>query len=118
MPRSKSSVASKERKKKILKQSKGYFGKRKNVYSIAKQSVVRSGMYAFAHRRKKKRDFIRLWNVRINAAVREFELNYSQFIYGLKKSNIGLNKKVLSNMAIDDKKAFSEVVKIVKSALP
>ena len=114
MPRSKSSVTRKSRVKKVLKQAKGYFGKRKNLFSIANQSVLRSGMFSFAHRRKKKRDYIRLWNVRINAAVREHGLSYSKFVNGLKKSNIFLNRKSLSNLSIEDKEAFKAVVDLVK----
>ncbi len=114
MPRSKSSVTRKARVKKVLKQAKGYFGKRKNLFSIANQSVLRSGMFSFAHRRKKKRDYIRLWNVRLNAAVREYGINYSRFMHGLKKSNILLNRKSLSNLSIEDKETFKAVVDLVK----
>ena len=114
MPRSKSSVYRKARVKKVLAQTKGYLGKRKKLFSLAKQSVLRSGMFSFAHRRKKKRDYIRLWNVRINAAVREEGLSYSQFMHGLKRVNIALNRKSLSNLAIYDEEAFKAVVDLVK----
>ena len=114
MPRSKSSVTRKARVKKILKQAKGYFGKRKNLFSVANQSVLRSGMYSFAHRRKKKRDFIRLWNMRINAAVREHGLSYSKFMNQLKKTGIALNRKSLSNLAIEDREAFKVIVDLIK----
>ena len=114
MPRSKSSVTRKARVKKILKQAKGYFGKRKNLFSIANQSVLRSGMFSFAHRRKKKRDYIRLWNTRINAAVREHGMSYSTFMNGIKKANISLNRKSLSNLSIEDADAFKAVVDLVK----
>ena len=110
MPRSKSSVTHKARVKKVLKAAKGYYGKRKNVYSIANQSVIRSGAFALAHRRKKTGDFRKLWAVRINAAVREFGINYSKFIYALKKSGIELNRKSLANLAVEDQAAFKAVV--------
>lgn len=114
MPRSKSSITRKARVKKVLKQAKGYSGKRKNLFSLANQSVLRSGMFSFAHRRKKKRDYIRLWNVRINAAVKEHGLRYSRFIHGLKLANIALNRKSLSNLAIEDEKTFKAIVDLVK----
>ena len=110
MPRSKSSVSHKVRVKKVLKQAKGYYGKRKNIYSIAKQSVVRSGMYAFAHRKKKKGDFRRLWNVRINAALRPLGVSYSKFINALTKSNVKLNRKVLAYLACNDLVGFKKIV--------
>lgn len=114
MPRSKSSVTRKARVKKVLKQAKGYRGKRKNLFSLANQSVLRSGMFSFAHRRKKKRDYIRLWNARINAAARENGINYSEFMHGLKRANVVLNRKSLSNLAIEDKDAFKAVVDLIK----
>lgn len=116
MPRSKSSVQHKARVKKVLKQSKGYYGKRKNIYSIAKQSVVRSGMFAFAHRRKKKGDFRAIWNARISAGLREHGLNYSRFINLLGKSNIELNRKSLAHLATHEPVAFKAVVDLAKQA--
>ena len=112
MPRSTSSVTHKKRVKKVLKQSKGYYGKRKNVYSIAKQSVTRSGMFAFAHRRKKKGDFRKLWQVRISAGLQAIEsgVSYSRFIHLLKLNNILLNRKSLATLASIDPNGFKELV--------
>ena len=112
MPRSTSSVTHKKRVKKVLKQSKGYYGKRKNIYSIAKQSVTRSGMFAFAHRRKKKGDFRRLWQVRIAAGLEilEIGLSYSRLINLLKINNILLNRKSLALLASTDPNGFKELV--------
>ncbi len=116
MPRSKSSVTHKKRVKKVIQQAKGYYGKRKNVYSIAKQSVTRSGMFSFAHRRKKKGDFRRLWNVRINAAldkVKDLKIpsfSYSKFIHQLKLANITINRKLLSLMGERDFASFKKLV--------
>ena len=90
MPRSKSSVTHKNRVKKVLSQAKGYYGKRKNLFRIAKQSVVRSGAFAFAHRRKKKGDFKKIWTVRINAALALHGIKYHHFIHLLNKSNVQL----------------------------
>lgn len=110
MPRSKSSVTHRARTKKILKQSKGYYGHRKNILSVAKQSVLRSGMYAFAHRRKKKGDYRVLWQIRINAALRELELYpYSKLIQYMKLSNIQLDRKVLAFLAVNDLDGFKQV---------
>jgi large subunit ribosomal protein L20 len=115
MPRAKNNPAKKQRTKKILKQAKGYFGKRKNLLRLAKQSVVRSGMFAFAHRRKKKGDFRRLWQVRINAALRELDVSYSKFIDYLKKANVLLNRKTLAHLAVNDPECFKAVVDQVKT---
>ena len=113
MPRSKSSVTHKARVKKVLSQAKGYYGKRKNIFRIAKQSVVRSGAFAYAHRRKKKGDFRRIWTVRINAALAPYEMKYSRFIHLLDKSNIQLDRKCLAYLAANDAQAFKAVVKAV-----
>ena len=118
MPRSKNSPARKARVKKILSLAKGYYGKRKNLLGMAKQSVVRSQMFAFAHRRRKKGDFRRLWNVRINAGLSDSGIKYSKFIFALKKANVLLDRKSLSYLAMKDPEGFSEVVKKVKSHLP
>lgn len=116
MPRVSSSVTHKKRVKKVLKQSKGYFGKRKNIYSIAKQSVVRSGMFSFAHRRKKKGDFRKIWQTKINAAVRQYDatMSYSKFIHLLIKNNIMLNRKSLAFLAVYDYNGFCQIVDKVK----
>lgn len=119
MPRSKSSVTHKKRTKKIFEQSKGYYGKRNNIYKIAKQSVLRSGMYAFAHRRKKKGDYRTLWQIRINAGLKELGLaSYSRFIFYLHKANIKLDRKVLAYLAIHDIDSFKQVAEIAFSESP
>jgi len=113
MPRSVNSVASKQGSKKILKKAKGYYGKRKSVLRIAKQSVTRAAATSFAHRRKKKGDFRKLWHIRINAALHEYGLNYSRFVHSLKKANILLNTKSLAYLAAEDSDAFKSVVEAV-----
>ena len=115
MPKSKSSVPRKKYVKKILKKAKGYYGKRKNIFSIAHQSVIRSGMFSFAHRRKKKGDFRALWNVRIGAALAGSGFSYSRFIHALKVSNVNLNRKMLAELAARDIDTFNAVVETVKS---
>ncbi|HZJ88934.1 MAG TPA: 50S ribosomal protein L20 [Sphaerochaeta sp.] len=105
------------RRKKILKQSKGYYGRRGTNYRIAKDTVEKAGQYAYRGRKERKRDFRRLWITRINAAVQEQGLNYSQFMHGLKLSNIEINRKALSNMAIEDPTAFDALVDQVKVVL-
>ena len=112
MPRIKSSITRKARVKKVLKQAKSYYGKRKNIFSIANQSVIRSGAFAFAHRRKKKGDFRALWAVRINAAAKLNGTSYSRLINGLKKANVLINRKILSDLAINDATAFSQIVEL------
>ena len=114
MPRSVNTVASKARRKKIIKAAKGYWGRRKNVYTVAKGAVEKGMQYAYRDRRVKKREFRKLWILRINAGVREHGLSYSQFIGGLKKSNIDLNRKVLADLAMNHPEAFKAVVDKVK----
>ncbi len=115
MPRSVNSVASKQRRKKILKLAKGYFGARKNVYTVAKNAVEKALQYAYRDRRNKKRVFRRLWIARINAAVREYGLSYSKFINQLKKSDIVLNRKVLADLALNHPDTFKAVVEKVNN---
>ena len=103
------------RRKKILKLAKGFFGAKKKNYRTAKEAVEKALTYAYRDRRNKKRDFRKLWNVRINAAVRMYGLSYSKFIDGLNKNNIKLNRKMLSNLAATDPEAFKSVVEKVKS---
>ena len=103
--------------KKILKLAKGYYLSKSKVFRRANEQVIRSLYYSYIHRRERKRDFRKLWVIRINAAVREFGLNYSKFIYGLKKLNINLIRKVLSEMAINEPEAFKKLVENVKLAL-
>ncbi len=116
MPRSVNSVASRKRRKKLLKQTKGYFGRRKNVYTVAKNAHEKALSYAYRDRRKKKGNFRALWIQRINAAVREHDMSYSEFMGKLGKAGIELNRKVLADLAMNHPEAFEEVVKKVKAA--
>lgn len=111
MPRSVNAVASRQRRKKILKLAKGYFGARKNVYTVAKNAVEKAWQYAYRDRKNKKRAFRRLWIARINAAVREQGLSYSKFINQLKKADININRKVLADLAMNHPDTFKEIVK-------
>lgn len=115
MARVRFAVAARAARKKLLKQSKGNWGKRKNLYRVAKTQMLKSLYYSFRDRRKKKGDYRALWNVRINAAVRPYGLTYSEFIHLLKEKNIGLNRKVLSNIALLDPQAFEAVITQVKA---
>ena len=117
MPRVKRGVTARARHKKILALAKGYRGRRKNVFRIAKQAVMKAGQYAYRDRRTKKRVFRQLWIARINAATRGLGLTYSKFIAGLKKAQIELDRKVLSDMAIHDPAAFAAIVDKVKAQL-
>ncbi|MDC1265201.1 50S ribosomal protein L20 [Flavobacteriaceae bacterium] len=110
MPRSVNSVAKRARRKKVLKQAKGYFGRRKNVWTIAKNAVDKAMLYAYRDRRNKKRTFRALWIMRINAGVRAHGLSYSQFIGKLKTHNIELNRKVLADLAMNNPEAFKAIV--------
>jgi large subunit ribosomal protein L20 len=104
-------------KNRLFKKAKGYVGGRRRLLRTAKENLVRAGVYAFRDRRNRKRDFRRLWIVRLNAAVRQFGLRYSEFIGGLVKAKIELDRKVLSDMAITDPQGFEAVVALVKTAL-
>tara|TARA_B100000929_G_scaffold289797_1_gene281525 strand:- start:237 stop:581 length:345 start_codon:yes stop_codon:yes gene_type:complete len=114
MPRSVNSVAKRARRKKVLKQAKGYFGRRKNVWTVAKNAVEKAMLYAYRDRKAKKRNFRSLWIMRINAAARQEGLSYSQFMGKLKTSEIGLNRKVLADLAMNDPAAFKAIVEKVK----
>jgi large subunit ribosomal protein L20 len=114
MPRSVNSVASRRRRKKILKAAKGYFGARKNVYTVAKNAVEKGWNYAYRDRRNKKRAFRRLWIARINAASRQEGMSYSRFMHALKQNEIELNRKVLADLAVNNPDAFKAVVEKVK----
>lgn len=114
MPRSVNSVAKRARRKKVLKQAKGYFGRRKNVWTVAKNAVDKAMLYAYRDRRNKKRTFRALWIMRINAAARQHGMSYSQFMGKLKANNIDLNRKVLADLAMNDPKAFEAVIKKIK----
>ncbi|RLA08357.1 MAG: 50S ribosomal protein L20 [Gammaproteobacteria bacterium] len=117
MPRVKRGVTAHARHKKVLKKAKGYYGARSKVYRVAKQAVTKAGQYAYRDRKQRKRQFRALWIVRINAAVRPFDLSYSRFMNGLKKAQIEIDRKVLSDMAIFDKPGFAKIVEIVKKEL-
>ena len=117
MPRTKHSVASHKRKKKILKKARGYTGGRSKLYRTAREAVNRALAYAYRDRRARKRDFRRLWIARINAAARMNGLSYSRFINGLKKSDIEINRKVLAELAVNDAEGFSKLADIAKESL-
>ena len=117
MPRVKRGVTAHARHKKILDLAKGYRGRRKNVYRIAKQAVMKAGQYAYRDRRAKKREFRALWIVRINAAVRDLDMSYSVFIAGLKKAGIEIDRKVLADLAVHDRAAFNKIAEQVKASL-
>ena len=115
MPKSSNSVASKKRRKKILKKAKGYFGRRKNVYTIAKNAVEKGLSYSYRDRKNKKRVFRSLWITRINAAAREHGLSYSELINNLKVHGVEINRKVLADLAMNDPEKFSSIIKNLKS---
>ena len=117
MARVKGGNVSKNRRRKVLKEAKGYFGSKHRLYKTAQEQVFHSGAYAFRDRRQNKRNFRKLWITRINAACRENEISYSKFINGLAKAGIEINRKMLSEMAIDDPKSFTALVEIAKKAL-
>ena len=117
MPRTKRGVTARARHKKVLELAKGYRGRRKNVYRIAKEAVMKAGQYAYRDRRNKKREFRALWITRINAAAREAGLSYSQFMAGLKKAAIDIDRKVLADIAVFDKPAFGRIVEQAKASL-
>src|SRR5690606_27649914 len=117
MPRVKRGVTAHARHKKILKLAKGYRGRRKNVYRIAKQAVMKAGQYAYRDRRQRKRQFRALWIARINAAAREQGLTYSVFMNGLKKAGIELDRKVLADLAVFDKTAFGKITDQARASL-
>ena len=115
MPRSKNAVASRARRKKILDQAKGFYGKRKNVYTVAKNVLEKGLTYSYVSRKLKKREYRTLWIARINAAVREEGMTYSQFINLLAKKGSDLNRKVLADMAMNEPKTFQKIVQSVKA---
>ena len=117
MPRVKRGVTARARHKKVLALAKGFRGRRGNVFRIAKQAVMKAGQYAYRDRRNKKRVFRQLWIARINAGTRELGLTYSQFANGLKKAAIEIDRKVLADLAVNDKAAFASIVAQVKTAL-
>lgn len=117
MPRVKRGVTAHAKHKKIIDQAKGYYGRRKNVFRVAKQAVIKAGQYAYRDRRQRKRQFRALWIARINAAARECGLSYSRFIDGLKKSGIEVDRKVLSDIAVHDARAFAALAEQAKANL-
>ena len=114
MPRSVNVVAARARRKKVLKMAKGYWGRRKNVWTVAKNAVEKGLQYAYRDRKNKKRSFRGLWIQRINAAVRQYDMSYSAFMGGLKKANIELNRKALADLAMNHPEAFKAIVEKVK----
>ena len=115
--RIKRSLNALKKRRKVLRSAKGYWGARSKLYRVAKQAVMKAGQYAYIGRRLKKRDFRQLWIARINAGCRQNEMSYSQFMHGLKVAKIDLNRKVLSDLAISDEKAFASLVATAKKAL-
>ena len=105
-----------KKRRKILKQAKGYFGAKSKLYRTAREQVMKSGQYAYVGRKLKKRNFRSLWITRINAGCRENDISYSRFISGLKKANVNLNRKVLADMAVKEPQAFAELVAVAKKA--
>lgn len=117
MPRAKRGFKARRRRKKVLKMAKGYFGSKSKLFRPANQAVMKSLAYAYRDRRRRKRDFRRLWITRINAGARMHDLSYSRFIHGLKQADIEINRKMLSEMAINDPDAFAELCEVAKSQL-
>jgi large subunit ribosomal protein L20 len=117
MPRVKRGVTARARHKKVIEQAKGYSGRRKNVFRVAKQAVTKAGQYAYRDRRQKKRQFRALWIMRINAAAREHGLSYSRFIDGLNKAEIIIDRKVLADIAVNDSEGFARLAAEAKSCL-
>ena len=117
MPRIKRGVVARRRHKKILDRAKGYYGARSRVFRVAKQAVIKAGQYAYRDRRQRKRQFRALWITRINAASRANGLTYSRLIAGLRKADIGLDRRVLADLAVHDKAAFASIVEKARAAL-
>ena len=117
MPRVKGGTVTRKRRKKVLKLAKGYYGSKHTLFKVANQQVMKSLMYAYRDRRQKKRDFRKLWIARINAAARMNGLSYSRFMHGLNLEGIEVNRKMLSEIAIHDEKAFAELAEVVKKNL-
>ncbi len=116
MPRSTHRVPARARRKKVLKAAKGYYGRRKSNFKLAKEAVDHAGQYAYAHRKDRKAWFRSLWTVRINAAARELGMTYSRFIAGLKKAQVALDRKILADLAVFDGNAFAKLVEMAKAA--
>ena len=117
MPRARNAVASRARRKKVLKAAKGYYGARSRSFKVAKQAVIKAGQYAYRDRRQRKRQFRALWIVRINAAARDHGLSYSRFMAGLKKASIDVDRRVLADLALHEQDAFAVLAQKAKAAL-
>ena len=117
MARIKGAMATRKRRNKILKAAKGYWGAKSKHFKMAKQAVMKSGNYAYIGRKQKKRDFRALWITRISAQAKVCGINYSQLMHGLKKAGINLNRKMLAEIAVNDKEAFANIVELAKAAL-
>lgn len=117
MPRVKRGPTARKRRKKILKLAKGYYGSKSSLFRVANQQVMKSLAYAYRDRRQRKRDFRKLWITRINAAARLNGLSYSRFINGLKKANVSINRKLLADMAVNDRSSFDQLVKVARDNL-
>ncbi len=115
MPRVKGGTVTRQRRKKVIKLAKGYYGSKNTLFKVANQQVMKSLMYAFRDRRQKKRDFRKLWITRINAAARMNGLSYSRLMHGLKNAGIEVNRKMLSDLAVHDEKAFAELATVAKN---
>jgi len=114
VPRVKRGVVARRRRKKVLKMAKGYYGSKSKLYRIANQQVMKSLQYAYRDRRQRKRDFRKLWITRINAAARANGLSYSRFINGLKNAGVGVNRKVLADLAVNDRQSFDELARVAR----
>lgn len=114
MPRVKRGVIARARHKKVLKSARGYYGARSRVFRVAKQAVIKAGQYAYHGRKLKKRQYRSLWIIRIHAAANQYGLAYNKFIFGLKKAGIDINRKILADMAVCDKKSFENIISIAK----
>ncbi|MFD2627934.1 50S ribosomal protein L20 [Oceanobacillus kapialis] len=117
MPRVKGGTVTRQRRKRVLKLAKGYYGSKRTLFKTAKQQVMKSGQYAYRDRRQKKRDFRKLWITRINAAARLNDLSYSKLMHGLKVAGIDINRKMLSELAINDEQAFAQLAQKAKDAV-
>lgn len=117
MPRVKGGTVTRARRKRVLKLSKGYYGSKHKLFKTAKQQVMKSGQYAYRDRRQRKREFRKLWIARINAAARLNDISYSKLMHGLKVAGIDINRKMLSDLAVNDEKAFAALVDQAKAAL-
>lgn len=117
MSRAKNSVASRARRKKVLKQARGYYGARSRTFKVAKQAVIKAGQYAYRDRRQRKRQFRSTWIIRINAAARQNGMTYSRFMNGLRKASINIDRRVLADLAVNESAAFAQLVNEAKNAL-